>query len=374
MSAISRIEWTDRSWNPTRGCSIVSPGCVNCYAMKQAHRFSGPGKPYAGLTKLTSQGPQWTGVVRTVEDALLEPLSWRKPQRVFVNSMSDLFHEDVPDQFIDRVFAVMALAHRHTFQVLTKRADRMRAYVDRLADSTIEPGFADWPKILDDQMPWLTGEVGAGRMQDICEVPDVSSAWPLPNLWLGVSAENQEQADTRIPDLLQTPAAVRFVSAEPLLGPIRFKQQNPDGFWPPNAPQPDLAWLRHKDWPDDFQYCTTGLNWVIVGGESGHGARPCDVAWVRSIVEQCQAARVPAFVKQFGANVRDRNDAGFTGDFDGSATCWPEQHLIDDRIEHDLDGTRDGYQGAPVRIHLRDRKGATPREWPEDLRVREFPA
>ena len=127
MSALSSIEWTDRTWNPVRGCSVISPGCVNCYAMKQAHRFSGAGKPYDGLTKLTKAGPQWTGVVRPVESALLEPLSWRKPARVFVNSMSDLFHEDVPDEFIDRVFAVMALAPQHTFQILTKRPERMLA-------------------------------------------------------------------------------------------------------------------------------------------------------------------------------------------------------------------------------------------------------
>jgi protein gp37 len=134
MSTATSIEWTDRTWNPVRGCSLVSDGCRSCYAMKQAHRFSGQGKPYEGLTELGPKGPRWTGKIRTVEDALDEPLRWRRPRKVFVNSMSDLFHEDVPDAFIDRVFAVMALAPQQTFQVLTKRAERMWAY---MSDSTL---------------------------------------------------------------------------------------------------------------------------------------------------------------------------------------------------------------------------------------------
>jgi protein gp37 len=144
MTAATTIEWTDKTRNPVRGCSVISPGCVNCYAMKQAHRFSGAGEPFAGLTKQTKAGPQSTGVVRTVEDALLEPLSCRKPQRVFVNSMSDLFHDDVPDAFIDKVFAVMALAPRHTFQVLTKRADR-RATTSLSRSGSASVGKAAWP-------------------------------------------------------------------------------------------------------------------------------------------------------------------------------------------------------------------------------------
>jgi len=202
MSAITKIEWADRSWNCVRGCSIVSPGCRSCYAMKQAHRFSGPGRAYEGLTKLTERsGPQWTGKVVTVEDALLEPLSWRKPQRVFVNSMSDLFHEDVPDEFIDKVFAVMALAERHTFQILTKRPERMREWFDENGRDAVQhtvhyPQFDRWRQ-----------SITLGQ-------------WPLPNVWLGVSAEDQQRADERIPLLLQTPASVRFVSCEPLLGPV----------------------------------------------------------------------------------------------------------------------------------------------------------
>lgn len=315
MSAISSIEWTDRTWNPVRGCSVISPGCVNCYAMKFAHRFSGDGKPYAGLTKQTKAGPQWNGRVQLVHAALVEPLSWRKPARVFVNSMSDLFHDAIPDSFILAVFVTMAKAHRHTFQVLTKRPARMVALISQ------------W------QRDGVTLREGCGYV--------------LPNVWLGVSCEDQQRADERIPLLLQTPAVVRFISAEPLLGPIAFKR----------------AW-----WPTDRP---ARLDWVIVGGESGPGARDCHVRWVRAIVEQCQRAAVPVFVKQLGSRVIDRNDAGFLGE---EPRAWPDTIDQEDRIEYDLDGTRDGYQGAPVRIHLKNRKGGDQSEWPEDLRVREFPA
>lgn len=347
MAATTSIEWTatlhpdgsvtpGRTWNPVRGCSVISPGCVNCYAMKQAHRFSGPGRAYEGLTKLTSAGPQWTGVIRTVDHALLEPLSWRKPQKVFVNSMSDLFHEDVPWEFVDRVFAVMARATRHTFQVLTKRADRMRDYLTH----------ADTPWRIaceEERLNW------AEDVADDVDMSDVSlERWPLPNIWLGVSVEDQQRADERIPLLLRTPAAVRFLSCEPLLG------------------ETDLT---------NFLWTIPGarlnrLHWVIVGGESGPRARDMKVCWVRDIVEQCQSASVPVFVKQLGARVIDRNDAGFLGE---EPDHWPDVIDQEDRIEYDLDGTRDGYQGAPVRIHLKNRKGNDPAEWPEDLRVREFP-
>jgi protein gp37 len=198
--------------------------------------------------------------VMTHEDRLDQPLRWTKPRKVFVNSMSDLFHEDVPDAFIDRVFAVMALAPQHTFQILTKRAERMREYMSgrrtRRGDRAVRPHERRAPRIAKG-----------------------SYSWPLPNVWLGVSVENQHFADERIPLLLQTPAAVRFISAEPLLGPV------------------DLA-----HWLDDIPSGSRRLDWVIVGGESGPGARPFDLAWARSIVQQCQAAGVPVFVKQLGAS------------------------------------------------------------------------
>ena len=342
MSGTSKIEWTERTWNPVRGCSIVSPGCVHCYAMKQAHRFSGPGRPYEGLTKQTSAGPQWTGKVRVVPELLDLPLRWRKPSRIFVNSMSDLFHENVPERFIRAVWGTMAMTPRHTYQILTKRPERMATLVPRFAHEH-------------------TARDGSG--------------WPLPNVWLGTSCEDPPRAGERIPHLLQTPAAVRFVSAEPLLGPITLSSMR--GCQPFPAPGP-------ADPPRFLNHLPGYLHWVIVGGESGPGARPCDVAWVRSIVQQCRAAGVPVFVKQLGANVHDRNDAGFDADSHVSADgpdagqpvkpeAWPDFIAEDDRVEHDPDGYQDGYQGAPVRIWTRDRKGADPAEWPHDLRVRQFP-
>jgi protein gp37 len=335
MSATSSIEWTEKTWNPVRGCSIVSPGCINCYAMKQAHRFSGSGKPYDGLTTLTPRsGPQWTGVVRTVESALLEPLSWKKPQRVFVNSMSDLFHEDVPFEFIDRVFAVMALAPRHTFQILTKRADRMRQYFATVATRHL---WASAGK----EFPGGKADGWQAKCDDaICNGP-----FPLPNVWLGVSVEDQQRADERIPLLLQTPAAVRFLSCEPLLGPLDLFCQYRDGA--------RANVLKLADISDGAPSGMQAIHWVIVGGESGPGARPFDISWARSIVKQCKDARVSCFVKQLGANPEIAQGCG---DCD---PCLAGQRC---------------YQSYNVLMGLRSRKGGDMAEWPSDLRVREFPA
>ena len=318
MSATSAIEWTDRTWNSVRGCSVVSPGCAHCYAMKQAHRFSGPGKAYAGLTKLTSAGPQWTGQVRLIKDALPEPLRWRTPSRVFVNSMSDLFHEDVPDEFIDQVFAVMALCPQHTFQVLTKRPERMRDYVNALTMSAerLESLYLDMDHV------GSTGGVSETRRDEL--VDRAVDHWPLPNVWLGVSVEDQARADERIPRLLQTRAAIRFVSCEPLLGPLRLAD----------------ACYANMDYESRMTVCDRdlALEWVIVGGESGSGARRCDLRWVRDLVRDCHTAHVPVFVKQLGARP------------DG---WWPT---------------------FPLNRHaVRDPKGGNIAEWPEDLRVREYP-
>lgn len=313
-TATTEIAWTDRTWNPTRGCSIVSPGCVNCYAMKQAHRFSGPGKPYDGLTKQTKAGPQWTGTVVPVEDALIEPLSWRKPARIFVNSMSDLFHEDVPDEFIDRVFALMALCQQHTFQILTKRADRMRSYMDRLGEGNLPTPLVDA----------ACGILSARAAKDIRAISWDFPAWPLPNVWLGVSVEDQKRYDERIGHILRTPAAVRFLSVEPMLGPIDLRMGGmslPD--YSPHDPLPNIDWL-------------------IVGGESGPSARPFDLQWARDLVRQCKAAGVACFVKQVGS----RPDGWWTNEL-----------------------------GPRFNQHaLKNKKGADIDEWPPDLRVREFPS
>lgn len=318
MSQQSDIEWTDATWNPVRGCVKVSPGCANCYAETFAERFRGvPGHPY-------EQGFD----LRLVPEKLIEPLRWKKPRRVFVNSMSDLFQDGVPDNYIDQVFAVMALTRRHTYQVLTKRADRMRAYMTTKMRSWAVEQAVEVRRPSRHPQHWY-------------HVSDSSCAvnpWPLPNVWLGVSVENQHFADERIPLLLQTPAAVRFLSCEPLLEGLDLAKHRPGAL---------------------------GLHWVIVGGESGRGARPCQVWWVRNIVSQCQYAGVAVFVKQLGAQVIDRNDAGFEGD---TPRSWP---MDTDTRDH-IHGFRENYQGAPVRVLLR-KKGGDPSEWPSDLRVREFP-
>jgi protein gp37 len=331
MSAATTIEWTDRTWNPTRGCSLVSHGCTNCYAMKQAHRFSGQGKPYEGLTRLGHSGPTWTGKVRLVPEALDQPRSWRNPSRVFVNSMSDLFHEGLANEDIAAVFGVMAACPQHTFQILTKRPDRMQAWFrwvesqrGPLTVELVKQGGA-WPRPDSMSAQALLCLYFAAEQHSVDIAPGTFAGWPLPNVWLGVSVEDQATADERIPLLLQTPAAVRFVSYEPALGPVDFS-----------------AYL---DGSTRWSLATgaTKLDWLIVGGESGTKARPCDVEWLRSAVRQCRAAGVACFVKQLGA--------------------YPV-------LRH---GQTDRQSLHSSGYPLSDRKGGDWSEWPLDLRVRKFP-
>lgn len=473
MSATTKIQWTDRTWNPVRGCSLVSAGCANCYAMKQAHRFSGMGRPYENLTEVGPKGPRWNGNIMLVPEALDEPLRWKTPARVFVNSMSDLFHEDVPDRFIDQVMRAMANTKRHVYQVLTKRPERMLDYL------------SGWWK----------------RCYQDSETGEYIPVNPCQHIWFGVSVESQETADERIPLLLQAPAAVRFVSIEPLIGSVDIRRylgngnhssgrvcvsgssergsgnsigwnnlasekeglgqvekrgrqsamsQSASGArsgrifpgqsnderekglcagssngvsplsrtntkWPDDQPR---EWKQEgqptgeSDASDQFRTATpcnesaeggtrlppvrraqlhgevnrsagngdqvseecgrtaqdnchglqcdrsnyfkdsfgasVGISWTIVGGESGPGARPCDVAWIRAIKEQCQSAGVPVFVKQLGSKPFSEPD----------------------RIIH-----RKSTQKLSNGFYrfLTDGKGGDWSEWPEDLRVREFP-
>lgn len=298
MADKTGIEWTDATWNPIVGCSIVSPGCSNCYAMKMAARIEKmqPASHYAGTTKTVKGNAVWTGKVALAPDRILtQPLRWTKPRRIFVNSMGDLFHEDVPDAWIDRVFAVMALCPQHTFQVLTKRSKRMREYLtDDYRAYFIGKSLLDLllakqlpvKAIREDNYPFA---IGAD------EEDHRIKTFPLPNVWLGVSAEDQARADEHIPDLLATPAAIRFVSAEPLLGRIDFE-----------------LWLdvrgRIMELPPHIKGkgITRGLDWIIAGGESGPGARPMHPDWPRAIRDQCAAAGVPFFFKQWGELVPDR--------------------------------------------------------------------
>ncbi|MFE1949970.1 DUF5131 family protein [Streptomyces sp. NPDC059524] len=260
MSDTTTIEWTDRTWNPVTGCTKVSAGCDNCYAETIAERFRGH----------TAFPKGFDIQIRT--DKVNDPLKWRKPARVFVNSMSDLFHDEVDQAWIADIFAVMAAAHRHTFQLLTKRHARMRHLLN-------DPAFVNEVR---------TRALSKG-------LPPDQWAWPLPSLWLGVSVENQQWANIRIPALLRTPAAIRFLSCEPLLGPVNLKQavrtmgsERGHGLTASYVHASDCCHKYH------------GIDWVIVGGESGRKARPMDPTWAQSLRDQCAEANVPFFFKQWG--------------------------------------------------------------------------
>lgn len=284
MADNSKIEWTDATWNPITGCSVVSPGCTNCYAMKLAGTRLQHHPSRAGLTRESKAGPVWTGETRFNAEWLDQPLRWRRPRMIFVCAHGDLFHENVPDEWIDQVFAVMALAPHHTFQVLTKRAARMQEYLSVRA--------RDWMCILPAALSKgtyklsphaIVAHIGLATPEHRKLYKASLPTWPLPNVWLGVSVEDQTRADERIPDLLATPAAVRFISAEPLLGPVEIGfalQQTKDEFG---------NWRSGR-----------GLDWAIVGGESGDGARPMHPDWARSLRDQCDTAGVSLHFKQWG--------------------------------------------------------------------------
>lgn len=277
MSDHSKIEWTDATWNPIVGCSIVSPGCTNCYAMRLAGTRLRDHSSRQGLTTDTKAGPVWNGEVRFNEEWLTQPLKWKRPRMIFVCAHGDLFYEAVPDEWIDRVFAVMALAPQHTFQVLTKRAERMKAYFETsTANQSRQADIVACAFELNDALGESGGEQSFSDKECLVTLP-------LPNAWLGISAEDQARADERIPLLLDTPAAVRFVSLEPLLGPIDLRAISTAGIGA-------AAGNKLSD-------C---LHWVILGGESGPGARPMHPQWARSIRDQCAAAGVPFFFKQWG--------------------------------------------------------------------------
>lgn len=310
MADHTKIEWTDSTWQIVTGCSVVSPGCTNCYAMRLAGTRLQHHPSRIGLTEMSKAGPVWNGQVRFNEQWLDQPLRWRKPRRIFVCAHGDLFHENVPDEWIDQVFAVMALANQHKFQVLTKRPKRMLAYLTGHAAG----GRHVWPAGQSIPMPY-------GQYK-----PD--PGWPLPNVWLGVSAEDQPTADWRIPLLLQTPAAMRWVSAEPLLGAMKlahhiaFQSREMWDYltgWCGEYIGPDEGGQAMFLGPGDEHLgydgpgMGPGLDWVVAGGESGPGARPAHPDWFRSLRDQCQAAGVAFHFKQWGewAPVRPRQK-GYT--------------------------------------------------------------
>jgi protein gp37 len=255
------IEWTDSTWSPVTGCTEVSPGCDHCYAKTIAERFRGHAAFPHGFD------------VQVKAERVNDPLKWRKPRRIFVNSMSDLFHADIDRTWIAEIYAVMAAARRHTFQVLTKRAARMRTLLD-------DPAFADVVR---------ARALGKG-------LPETDWQWPLPNVWLGVSVENQQWANIRIPQLLMTPAAVRFLSCEPLLGPVDLTRV---AWAKGGGTHLDVVNGRHGV-PGVWSSTAHAVDWVIVGGESGRGARPMHPRWAQTLRDQCQEAGVPYFYKQWG--------------------------------------------------------------------------
>lgn len=355
MSTGSSIEWTDATWNPIAGCTPVSPGCLNCYAATMAHRLEAMGQEkYRGLTVLNNGLRVFSGKITLDEKALAIPLGWKKPRKIFVNSMSDLFHESVPFGFVDKVFAVMALCPQHTFQVLTKRPERMKEY---MLDFYREGGRLEvmlgLAQTSDDSPFDVATEDDVRRLSEV----DV-----LPNVWLGASCEDQPRADELIPYLLKCPAAVRFLSCEPLLGEVDLCIDGTCSDWACHHCGSNNVDTEVQVGPydvstykcDNCGYFGNGedaawkslIHWVIVGGESGPKARPCNVEWIRSIVKQCAAAGVPVFVKQLGATPQEFHDG-------------------DDMEVCDTSGI--------LGLKLRDKKGGDMAEWPEDLRVRQMP-
>lgn len=318
------ISWTHRpgtvgrTWNPVQGCSRISAGCTHCYAERMAARFAEDGWSN-GLINLKTR--RWNGTVRTAKHKLADPLRWRRSSTVFVNSMSDLFHESLTNEEIAAVFGVMAAAPQHQFQVLTKRAKRMREWFEWFQaevvaemdpeDTMAEGRLLQLRAFVDAE---FDGDAPSVLMNAFDEMAfDTASKplqWPLPNAWLGVSVENQDAADERIPELLRTPAAVRFLSCEPLLGAVNLQHLDDDakgGEWCQvnslTGAQTDMGRPCHP--------VGARIDWVIAGCESGPGARPCKVEWLRSLRDQCASSGVAFFLKQA---VQPKTDEGLLFD------------------------------------------------------------
>ncbi|MFG2970862.1 DUF5131 family protein [Streptomyces sp. NPDC048288] len=302
---MTNIEWTEQTWNPTTGCDRISPGCDRCYALTMAKRLKGmelargeqrPKYQNDGDPRTSGPGFGITGH----PDVIGEPLRWKKPRRVFVNSMSDLFHARVTTDLITKVWRTMQATPQHTYQILTKRASRLTPVLAKVH-------------------------------------ADLGLTEPLPNVWLGVSIESQKYADLRIPGLLQAPAAIRFLSMEPLLGPVELTRLPL-----PSRQSTNIVYdaLRQQYGIPGLWHASTAsrIDWVIVGGESGPGARPMETAWASDLVGQCQDAGTAVFVKQLGS-------------------VWARDHTV---------------AGKTVAAHG-DTKGGNPDYWPTHLRVREYP-
>jgi protein gp37 len=322
----TKIQWCTETWNPLVGCSKISAGCSRCYAAVAAKSVRL--QQFSQYQKVKD----WDGTIEFVENQLLKPLSWKASKQVFVCSMSDIFHANVKDEWLDKIFAVMAIANQHTFQVLTKRPFRMKKYLDGITGYRLYQALlscywedADFPRHILRKYP--TQEAFLELFENL-GLPDRS----IPNIWLGTSVENQKAADDRIPSLLQTPAAVRFLSCEPLLESIDLRKYL--GL---------CSGCQTCEFHGGHRISKSMLGWIIAGGESGSGARPCHVDSIRSIVRQCKLSETAVFVKQLGSTPIESNPyiAGIA-----------ETHRV---------------------IRLKDRKGGNIDEFPQDLRIREFP-
>ncbi len=306
MSEKTGISWTNSTWNPVVGCTRVSAGCDNCYAVRSTRRLAGRLPLYQGLVN-PGKG-HFNGTVRTAPERLNQPMRWKRPRRIFVNSMSDLFHEGVPFGFIAAVFGVMWYARQHTFQILTKRPERAMAFfrwVSRMIGENMTTGERESVEV--DALAGCQIEAGKHGVNFAPFDPTIlRHTWPLPNVWIGTSVEDQSVLEERMTALMLIPAEVRFLSVEPLIGPVNLGL---------------LGTLPREHFPG-YQLAADRIHWVIVGGESGPGHRPIEADWVRSVRDECQDARVPFFFKQWGGRTAKAGGRELDGRVHDS---WPSQ-------------------------------------------------
>lgn len=331
MGRNTPIEWCDHSWPVVNGCRRCSPGCEHCYAERLIATRLRHMPKYKGLAIYNEFGPKWSGESRLWPSDLDAPLRAKKPGKIFVADMGDLFYEQVTNEEIAAVFGVMMACPHHTFQVLTKRAKRMRKWFEEVPINVIDYIRDAAEDVFAKQHYDMTAAnrraIAAGH-----RAMRGQKGWPLPNVWLGVSVENQEYAEKRIPELLTTPAATRFVSYEPALGPVDFY-----AYLKSELRDQCLTELKSATLP--------GLDWIICGGESGIGARPFDIGWATAVRDQCEKAGVAFFLKQLGKHPQiDGIDVAY----DPSVDAWQPGKLV-------------------------SKKGSDWDEWPERLRVRQFP-